>query len=241
MSPENKLRNSFLATISIGITLVTVYAIANPHIGNRQVADFEFPHEIPLGNWQQLSSESLAVPTELDEHQESIKSAQRYSYRKDELDLVVEIRYLVGTRGNIANLWAEYFPLSPTIIARQRVKKITGIGSYLLVEVENSKQQHKQQKTYVSYLSSCLTPFGYSIAEQKEFTMVLNRVRLTPKLLWNWLWGTDSIRDRRCLWINLVIATQNQGLDNLAHSQEHLEQAWLELNRWWNPRFPQLY
>ncbi len=238
MFPKNKLHDGFLATISIGITLVTVYAIANPHVGNRQVADFEFPHEILLGNWQQLSSDSLAVPTKLDEHKESIKSAQRYSYRKDELNLVVEIRYLVGTRGNIANLWAEYFPLSPAIIARKRIKNITGIGSYLLVEVDNSKQQHEQQKASVSYLSSCLTPLGYSIAEQKEFTKVLNRVGLTPQLLWNWLWGTVSIRDRRCLWLNLAITTHNQ---DLAHSQEDLEQAWLELNRWWKPRFPQLY
>ena len=118
-------------------------------------------------------------------------------------------------------------------MARQQVKKISGIGSYLLVEAENSHHKPK----HIIYLSSCLTSFGDSIAEQKEFSAVLNQVRLTPELLWNWLWGKGSIRDRRCLWINLALPTQDRELE---HNYENLEQVWRELNRWWKPRFPQL-
>lgn len=234
MFHQSQLRHNFLATISIGISLVTVYAIANPQVGNRQVADFDFPDEIPLTTWQQLSSKSLAVPAKPNENRESIKSAKRYLYSKENLNLVLEIRYLVGTRGHISHLLPEYFELSPPIMARQKVKKISGIGSYLLVEAENS---HKN-KAHTVYLSSCLTSVGASIAEQKEFSAVLNRVRLTPELIWSWLWGKDSIRDRRCLWVNLIISTPNQELDS---SYQNLEQVWRELNYWWKPRFPQLY
>ena len=233
MSDKSKLRNLFLATISIGITLVTFYAIANPQVGNRQVADFAFPQEIPLKNWQQLSSESLAVPVKPDDNGELIKSAKRYLYQKEDLNLLLEIRYFVGTRGYVSNLLKEYFELSPAIMAKQQVKTISGIGSYLFIEVENRNHTPK----YINYLSSCLTSVGDSIAEPKEFSTVLNQVKLTPELIWNWLWGKESIRDRRCLWITLVISTQDQELEN---NYETLEQAWRELNHWWKPNFPQL-
>ncbi|MGK7894061.1 MAG: cyanoexosortase A system-associated protein [Xenococcus sp. (in: cyanobacteria)] len=233
MSPESKLRNAFLATISIGITLVTAYAIANPHVGNRQVADFDFPDEIPLTNWQQLSSESLVLPAKPDDNGEFIKSAKRYLYSKENLNLVLEIRYLVGTRGNISGLLKEYWELSPAIMAKQQVKTISGIGSYLFVEVENRNSTEK----HISYLSSCLTSVGNSIAGQKEFSAVLSQVRLTPELIWHWLWGKESIRDRRCLWITLEIATQDQKLEN---NDKNLEQVWRELNHWGKPNFPQL-
>ena len=233
MSFESKLRNGFLATISVGIALVTFYAIANPNVGNRQVADFDFPDEIPLTNWQQISSKPLTVLEKPNDNGEFIKSAKRYSYRKEDLNLVLEIRYLVGTRGNIFSLLKKYFENSGITITRQQVKQSPRIGSYLLVEAENNNQK----KADIIYLSSCLTSFGNSIAEQKEFSAVLNQVRLTPKLFWNWLWGKDSIRDRRCLWVNLSISTEDSELSN---NYENLEQVWRELNHWWKPRFPKL-
>ncbi|MEM9276145.1 MAG: cyanoexosortase A system-associated protein [Cyanobacteria bacterium P01_F01_bin.143] len=228
MSHESKIRNGFLATISVAIALITAYAIADPQVGNHRVADFAFPDEIPLANWDSLSSESLAIATDLNEDGESIEAARRYLYRQNELNLMLEIRYLVGTRGNIASLLTEYLEFSP---ATQQVKKIKGVGSYLLVEYENSNQG----KETVNYLSSCLTSFGHSIVEQKEFSEVLNQVKLTPELFWNWLWGKDSLRDRRCLWVSLSLVS---GQNESAH--EDLEQAWLDLHQWWQPRFPEL-
>ena len=227
-SNGSKIRNAFLAAISVAIALITVYAIADPQVGNHQVADFTFPDEIPLANWQPLSSESLAIATQPDENGESIKAARRYLYRQNELNMMLEIRYLVGTRGNISGLLTEYLELSP---ATQQVKKITGVGSYLFVEDENSNQGPET----VNYLSSCLTSFGNSIADQKEFSEVLNQVKLTPELFWNWFWGQESLRDRRCLWVNLSLASEP---NELAH--KNLEQAWLELHQWWQPHFPEL-
>ena len=233
MSNGSKLRNAFLATINMGIALVTVYAIADPHAGNRQVADFFFPDEIPLATWRQLSNESLAIPAKSDDNGEFIESAQRYLYKKDDLSLVLEIRYLVGTRGNISSLLRKYFDFSPAMMATQQVKKIPEVGSYILIREHNSDRK----KENISYLSSCLTSLGDSIADQKEFSEVLNQVELTPGLIWNWLWGKNGIRDRRCLWVNLSISTQDGELD---HSYEDLEQVWIELHHWWKPRFPKL-
>ena len=233
MSNGSKLRNSFLATISMGIAVLTVYSTTDPHVGNRRVADFVFPEQISLATWQQLSSESLPISSKPDENGESIESAKRYLYRKDDLSLALEMRYLVGARGNIANLLKEHVNLTPRIMATQQVKKIPGIGSYLLVEEPNSNSE-KAQTTYVS---SCLTSGGESIATHKEFSAVLNQVELTPRLFWDWLWGKDSIRDRRCLWVNIALSSQDGELD---HNDENLAQVWLELHQWWQPRFPQL-
>ena len=233
MSNESKLRNGFLATISMGIAAVTVYAIAVPHVGNRQVADFFFPDEIPLATWQQLSSESLATPAQPDENGELIESAKRYSYEKDNLSLVLDMRYLVGARGNMTSLLQDYYDISPEIMATQQVKEIPEIGSYLLVGEANSKG--KEEK--INYLSSCLTSVGDSIANQKEFSEVLNQVELTPRLIWDWFWGKNTLRDRRCLWVHLAISSQDGELDT---SYEDFEQVWLELRHWWQPRFPKL-
>ncbi len=145
----SKLRNGFLATITIGTALIAVYSIAEPNVGNRQVADFVFPEQIPLATWQQLSSESLAISSKPDENGELIESAKRYLYKKDDLSLALEIRYLVGTRGNIANLLKEHVNLSPRMMATQQFKKIPGIGSYLLVEEPNSNGQ-EDNHTYAS-------------------------------------------------------------------------------------------
>lgn len=233
MSHKSKVRSSFLAAISMGIAAITIYAIADPDAGNRQVADFDFPDEIPLTSWQQLSSESLTRPKKPDENDEFIKSAQGYLYKKDELILDLEMRYLVGTRGNISSLVKESSKLSPTIMKTQKLNKIPEVGSYLLIRETNSNQKTGN----INYLSSCITSFGHSIADQKEFSDILNQVKLTPRLLWGWLWGKNSIRDRRCLWINLTLKSPNGELED---SHEDLEQVWSELNHWWQPRFPKL-
>jgi len=230
MAHPSKLRNGFLATISLGIALVTVYAIADPRVGNRRVADFEFSDEIPLTDWQFLSSESLAITTELEDNRESIEAAKRYLYKKDQLDLVLEIRYLVGTRGNLASLLMEYLEFSPAAIATKKVKKIPEVGSYLLLQKPTSENIHD------NHLSSCLTSLNYSIADQQEFSQILNQVKLTPRLLWDWVWGKDSLRDRRCLWVHITLLAPGKELN----SGEDLEKVWLELNQWLKPRFPQL-
>ena len=229
----SKLRHGFLATISIAIASVTVYAIADPHVGNRQVADFVFPDHIPLASWQELSSESLATVEKPNQNQESVKAAKRYLYEQDDLSLLLEMRYLVGTRGNLANLLQEYFEFSSAMIATQQVKSIPGVGSYLLIQEPKSNEKLEN----ISYLSSCLTPLGKSITEQKEFSALLNQVDLTPKLIWDWLWGAKSLRDRRCLWVNLTLSSQDGNSD---HNHEHLEQVWLELYYWWQPHFPKI-
>ncbi|ELS01846.1 hypothetical protein Xen7305DRAFT_00015530 [Xenococcus sp. PCC 7305] len=232
MSNNSRLRRGFLSTISIGFALVTVYAIANPHVGNRRVADFVFPEEIPLTNWQALSSESLAITAQPDENGEVIKAAKRYFYQQDDLNLVLEIRYLVGTRGNIPGLLPEYLEFDPAIMTTQKVKKISQVGSYLLVQENTSDQQLGN----INHLSSCLTSLGYSIAEQKEFSLLLNQVQLTPELFWDWLWGQDSLRDRRCLWIHLSLTNHK----NKSDSNGDLQQVWLELHRWGKLNFPKL-
>ncbi len=233
MFNRSQLRNGFLATLSMGTALVTVYSIADSHVGNRQVTNFFFPDQIPLATWKQFSSASLAITSKPDENGELVESAKRYLYGKDDLSLVLEMRYLVGTRGNIPSLIKKYFDLSPAMMATQQVKEITGVGSYLLIKEQNSNGKEDN----IAYLSSCLTSFGDSVADQKEFSEVLNQVKLTPGLFWGWLWGRNSIRDRRCLWINLSLSTQDEALDN---SYEDLEQVWSELHQWWKPRFPKL-
>ncbi len=233
MLNSSKLRHGFLATISIAIASVTVYAIADSHVGNRQVADFFFPDQIPLASWQELSSESLPITEKPNQNQESVKAAKRYLYEQDALSLVLEMRYLVGTRGNLANLLQEYFEFSSAMIATQQVRSIPGVGSYLLIREPNKNEKSEN----INYLSSCLTLYGHSITEQKEFSELLNQINLTPGLIWDWLWGRKSLRDRRCLWINLTFSSQDGKSDR---DYEDLEQVWFELHHWWRPRFPEL-
>ncbi|MGD1918810.1 MAG: cyanoexosortase A system-associated protein, partial [Pleurocapsa sp.] len=59
---------------------------------------------------------------------------------------------------------------------------------------------------------------------------------LKPHIGWEWIQGKASIRDRRCLWVNLSTPLV---LDSQP-AYSSLETAWREIYPWLSQNFPSL-
>jgi cyanosortase A-associated protein len=228
---QHQWRTGFLATTSIGISLATLYTLIAPTAGNRPVSSFEFPDHIPLNSWQQVDSKSrinslFSPPKPAPKSQEFLQSAHNYHYSQNGSDLQVEVRYLVGTRGDVNSYLQEYTEIPPEAIESQKIEQLKEVGYYTLLTSGDR-----------AYLSSCISPRSLSSATQKQFSENRDSNDFQPQVWLNWLQGTASIRDRRCLWTHLSTPIPKS---NPEIAYRILETAWSDWYRWWLPRFPSL-
>ncbi len=227
MMSKNQWRSSFLAATCAGMCLVTAYSFIEPTAGNRQAASFIFPDSVTLNSWQPKAGESLTEEkTEIENKQDLIQSSRSYTYSKDGILLRVEIRYLVGTRGDISNLIQEQTGIPPAVIKQAEEQQLAGVGFHTRFVYQDR-----------AYLSSCINPSGSSTVTGKQFSQNLYANSLNYDLLLAWLLGKASIRDRRCLWTQLSIPVTELESEK---AYSILEKAWQEWYGWWQPRFPSL-
>ena len=74
-------RSCFLAIASIGTNLAVVYGLIVPTVGNRAVADFEFPPRLSLNSTQAIAVKSSLVSHKVNNQEgEVIKAHQKYRY-----------------------------------------------------------------------------------------------------------------------------------------------------------------
>ena len=215
-------RNSWLAVSCVGINLAVIYSLIVPGVGNRAVADFEFPQRLDLG------SKAIAKPN-LDQleavESEVIKARQKYQYWQDGREIDLDISYLVGTRGSVET-YLQYTAIAPQVIKAKEIKQIEKVGYHT---VFNDRDR--------AYLSSCISPRSLSNVTQKQFSEQRYENDLQLPVVLNWMQGKASIRDRRCLWV-LLSTPITEG--NSQSAYRALETAWKDVYRWWLPNFPSL-
>jgi cyanosortase A-associated protein len=226
MISKSQWRSSFLAATCAGICLVTAYSFIEPTAGNRQVASFLFPNSIPLNSWQPIASEPLTEEkTEIEDKLDFIESTKSYTYSQDGIPLRVEMRYLVGTRGDISSLIQEQTAIPPEIVKQAKEQQLEGIGFHTMFIYQDR-----------AYLNSCINPSGSSTVTGKQFSQNLYN-NFNSDILLAWLLGKASIRDRRCLWTQLSIPITESEPEQ---AYSILEKVWQEWYQWWQPRFPSL-
>ncbi len=220
-------RNSFLAATSIGIVVTTVYTVLVPTAGNRSVAAFDFPPRIPLNAWQQTHSQPLANNQAKNEEQgEKIESSRSYGYSQDGKNLTVEMRYLVGTQGNVDSYIENYTDIPAAVLQGNKVKQSQELGYYRLFSYGDR-----------IYLSSCISPRSPSNVTHKQFSENRYRHDLNLPVILDWLRGKASIRDRRCLWTHISTKIDRA---NPQETYKILETTWSDWYQWWQPQFPNL-
>ncbi len=224
-------RSYFVAATSLGVSFVAIYSLIIPSAGDRPVADFVFPDRIPLNTWQQQDNHKITTKvnhteTEEDENLEIVQSANGYSYRQDNQDLTIEMRYLVGTPGDIAKYLQKYTDIPISDFKSKQIENIEAIGYHALFTSGDR-----------AYLSSCIMSNGNSNVNAQQFSQHLSNTNRQYQVWLDWLQGKASIRDRRCLWTNLSISLNNSS-PQLAY--QTLETAWVDWYKWWKPQFPKL-
>lgn len=227
INKQTSWRSYVWAISSIGINLTLVYTLIIPAAGNRQVADFKFPPQIPIQKGQAIAVTSNLIPPPTDtEQKEIIKTRQQYQYIHQGREINLGISYLVGTRGDVGTYLQNYTSLDQEIINQKSVKQLQGIGYHALF-TENNR----------AYLTSCISPRSPSNLTQRQFSNHRYQNDLQWQVVLDWLKGNASIRDRRCLWV--LLSTKISPGEELAAHQT-LETVWQEIYQWWIINFPDL-
>ena len=212
-------RRYFLAINASAINLALVYSLVTAEAGDRAVAEVELPpFQTQLIDAKKSDSElPIASATE------RLRGKQAYQFTFERQLINLEMSYLVGTRGDIAQYLQDYSKIAPGAIAQRQIKQ-TDVGYHLLLKDRENV-----------YLTSCISPRSFSSVTQKQFSQQRYQNDLNLNTAWQWLRGKESIRDRRCLWVLLATASDQP---NSQTESQTLEAAWQDLYRWWLPNFP---
>ena len=223
---DKKWRNYFLIVVAIGVNLATLVTFIIPTAGKRPVADFKFPQAI------KLSSEKVFISTDSDRsplltptQPETIEARQKYQYKSEKSLFSLQISYITNTRGDVMSYLQKHTNISSQALKTKRVSQIEGIGAYVLLH-----DRHR------AYLSSCISPRSLSNVSPKQFSQYRYQNDLTLKVAGEWLLGKASIRDRRCLWINLSMPL----VSDSHTAYKLLESSWREIYHWGRSNFPPL-
>jgi cyanosortase A-associated protein len=216
-----QIRFGLLVVVSGAALVVFVKTALYPNQPKSNFAAYDFPQTVPLTGWQALDSHSLSNPIP---EQTNYRSGRQYRYTQQHVSLDIEIRYIVGTDGDIKAFIAQYIkPSKPLNQLNWMMRQEEGVGSYALF-IDQGK----------AYLSSCINPYGGSTVTDREFKYNRNfhdiRHRLIP-----WLLG-ESLKDERCLWTIASTSLQNASSES---SYSLLEKTWFEWNEWWHLHFPE--
>ncbi len=218
MMPWKKLRLWLLAIVFAFVMLAVGKASLYPNVPNDSISPFTFPTNVPLEQWQLVESVPLPTPDV-----PKYFGGQEYRYKKDNLTLNIEMRYLIPDNGGVENLLRNLTPIK-LVPGKLDLLNKEGIGDYALFLYEGR-----------SYLSACINPRGNSTATSEQYRRNRNSYDFQVSRIIPWLLGKDNMRDFRCLWANMSFP-----VNNLSQKEAYqvLENVWFEWYRWWQPRFP---
>lgn len=227
-------RNYFLIASAVSLNLLAVYAWTIPiPFSNFEIANFDFPPRLELNSGTVAIAStypSVILPLSEPPRKDLINKEVRVAYQQYQLPnsrspIDIGISYIINTRGEVNNYLQQYTSLTPEIIASQTNKNLSKVGYHILFTDQNR-----------AYLNSCISPRSPSNINHQQFSQNRYHNDLDFNIAWKWLRGTASIRDRRCLWVN--ISTPINSDTQTAYQQ--LETAWKDLYQWWLSNFPAL-
>jgi cyanosortase A-associated protein len=219
-------REKLLLLTSISIFLTLAKLIFDSDAANRQVSEFTFPANINLAPAKILASEPLTDITMQQPRQyDAVIAGRYYRYSQNSIPIDIEMRYIVGTLGNVDGFIDQY--ANQKISNKQLFQKKNyqpGMGYYSLFVSDNR-----------AYLNSCINPQGESTFTTKQFLHNRNTQDISFHRFLPWLIGKHSLLDRRCLWANLSTPVNNNDYQS---AYKALESKWLNWYQWWYNHFP---
>lgn len=227
MTTWRQYRQILLTLTFTGVFFTLGRFSLDPTAGNRPVTPFAFPEVVPLPGWQPLASRPLPLPKQKDaDSYKGVLASRSYLYRQNNQQLEIEMRYLVGTLGELE----DHLKVHASMQLQdgqllQNLRQQQGVGFYSLFVHQGR-----------SHLTACINPRGGSTVTSAQFLANRHTYDLKLQRLVPWLLGKESLRDRRCLWAHLSTPLNQVSAET---TYPVLEQAWLSWYQWWIPRFPQ--
>lgn len=178
------------------LTVGTITVLIKAHFYPNQpaVTEFEIPKTLELSGWMLKSSSSIH------ENQRTFQSGRQYQYQQNQNTIDIEIQHLVNTDGDIKQYLQVYRSVtltqSPTIQQKN--------GFYGLFNHQNR-----------SYLSACINPKGESTFTGTQFARNRNLYDIRVDRIVPWLFSSASLRDQRCLWVQLSTTGDRETLEKV--------------------------
>jgi cyanosortase A-associated protein len=217
-------RQVLLGFTVLGLLFAVLKLAIDPKAANRQPQSFNFPQtiEIPallaLG-WEFVSSKAIAP--ENPKLEEFFLDIHEYKFNQDHKALTIGMYYTLGTRGESSEFLAKRFKIeTATIPIKQEIKGNAETGYYSLFN-------HKGR----SHLVSCINPRGTSTVTSQQFLLNRNTYDFQSDRIIPWFLGQVSLRDLRCLWVDM-------SMPEAAKSASILEKAWEPWYQYWQGKFP---
>lgn len=186
-------KRRFLLTFTwLGIILTAIYLM----VSKKPILTRIFPDHIVVKNWQQVKFQPLDQYKYKDpstDKFEIVESGQNYHYLRNSNKLVVEMRYVINTRGQ-ANPFLSQFSKEVIAERQNNIKNLQGIGKYTLYS--DGKK---------AYLTACINPRGGSTVTSHQFMGNRYQYDITWNRFMPWLLGHHVLRDDRCLWTQLSV------------------------------------
>ena len=188
ISTLQKSSLSFLAVISL---IILLSSFGNPAIARREVSAYDFPLVLAASN----SSQALPLTQSADrknseDFRDRLHSARIYEFNRDNHPVTLELRYLVGTTGNLSDRIRSLFSDANTEINFKQAD-LPGVGSYQFWQIQN-----------YAHLSTCLFADGVSRIRPVPLRAGFQDLTQFKQNLINWIFAKTPLRDRRCIWVH---------------------------------------
>lgn len=221
-----QVRTPLIAATFVGVIFTVGRLIIDPNAVHQKVNSFTFPSEVPLHEGQLRESQPLMdTVAQLPRQYNAAIAGRYYRYTQKGVFLDLEMRYMVGTLGDVESFIKNYTAIHlPSGQVFQTLRQQEGVGFYGLFVYQNR-----------AYLSTCINPNGGSTVTTEQFLHNRHTYDLRFSRLLPWFLGQESLRDRRCLWVHLSTPLKNA--DSLS-AYLVLEKAWFYWYSWWMLHFP---
>lgn len=221
-------RQILLAGTTIALLLAVLKLIIDPKAANRQPSNFSFPQSVEtLGTipsmssqgWQFIGSKAIAPENPILE--EVFLNIYEYQYKQSSSNkpLSILMYYSVSTRGEASGFLAKQYK-QVIFTTPQQVKGSAEVGYYSLYSYKGR-----------SHLVSCINPVGNTTVTSNQFLANRNRYDLQASRFFPWLLGQVSLRDMRCLWVDMSIPLEPKVAYPI------LEKTWEVWKKYWD-KFP---
>lgn len=225
MKSEIPWRTRLLASTCGAVLTAAAYSVSSSTAGYRPLAPFSFPESMPLAGWEPRGSELLHErQTNLIRASNVVQAGRVYQYVRDGIPLDVEVRYVTRTAGAIGRLLAAQTSLPIEAYERGEIRRDEGIG--FSIQFAHGGRAH---------LDACIHSRGATTATQAQFVAAHRPQDLDRRGATQWLLGRESLREPRCLWVNLSTPADDE---ELPAAYRRLQAAWKECHLAWQPRFP---
>ncbi len=228
-----KIRLGLLVILVSSSLLILVRSLVDSNIG--KPTPFSFPKQIELAlEFPQAKSKLTSKQSEsITDNKDffgkpKYLSGEIYKYLLDDLPIDIDLRYAIGTDGDVPLFVKELGNIEINEDQlRQKIAPKDAIGYHVTFTHQNR-----------AYLTACINPRGISTVTKEQFEDNASDRATDRDVVIGWLLGQKDLRDRRCLWT--LISTPITSDSDLNVINQKLEKIWISWYEWWKPQFPQL-